>query len=188
MIIDVYITEMDGVIVVDKHMTVYGEFHVDKLVKWRWHLQSHLNDEKPVAPKYPEKTKWSFETDDFNHNFMRHAGTRKSFDIEEIKSIVEGYYLDGVCKGVDISKPNCASAEMRGCVFACIRALTGMKVEALGEMYGKNHSTVTHGIKIIINLIETDRHARRRISDIAEMLGVQNLEHRILELKRTRKG
>ena len=159
-------------ITIGKELVVYGLFHIDKMSHWLREAKLHLNLDPPQVPEYPEYALWAFDVD--LENCTKFHFSKKKNTIDSIMIPIESYYQ---ALGVDTNKPNQEGdvVEYRYVGMTCLRKLLGLDVKSIGKLYGKHHSTVSNGYAYIRNRIEYEELFRRRIAEIATIIGEPNL-------------
>ena len=170
------------VVLVDKKVSVIGEFHIDKLVKWRWELQRYLNESTMTdIPDHPDYVVWTFYVDE-NYKSQVTKNANKH-DIDSIKMVVENYYQANVCPHLDVKDIKCQNrklAEMRYTVMAIVYGLTKTPKKATSDIYKQHRTTALHGIKTVENLLSTNKEYREIFREISILLNEPLLETKIL--------
>lgn len=73
--------------------------------------------------------------------------------MEEIKKIVEKHFETNIQE----SNRKFINVVARGCYYKIARESLGISYQRIGYTLNKNHATVMHGIKMINDLIDTDK-------------------------------
>ena len=180
MIASVRVYKQDRMVKVGNEMIVKGEFDITKLAHWRLMLQADLDLENPNVPYFPEYAVYHYE---YNNDKFTKIDTRM-YTIEEIKSIVEEYYSEGICKGMnlnDVMYKKRELVEMRYVVSVVCLLLTRASQSQISKLYFKDRTIIIHGKKAVKNWYDTERDFRRRINDLSDILN-KPLGEKIKEL------
>lgn len=191
MIIAVKLYTINGVIQVDRDMTVYSEFHLDKLAKWMWHLQVYLNDECVTGiPEHPDYVIKMYEVDNVSYSFQEAKNTKQRHSPETIMGVVETYYKKYVCPALDVEDYDFQKeelVEMRRVGMAILKVLTDLSVGAVARLYNKHYTVVSYSIRKLQNKLTSDPPFKSILQEIGLQLNEPNIVQKILDFEIIRK-